>query len=110
MATVEIDGIETQNELRGEGPPLLMYAPGGFDAQISKWSDLGVYKRIRLLDHLPGVAPLCAICSGLLLLGLGCSQGCVVGRCGRAARRGLFGFVLRAAAEPKCSGRERGYQ
>lgn len=53
MATVEIDGIETHYELRGEGPPLLMYAPGGFDAQISKWSDLGVYKRIRLLDHLP---------------------------------------------------------
>jgi hypothetical protein len=29
---VEIDGIETHYELRGEGPPLLMYAPGGFDA------------------------------------------------------------------------------
>jgi len=53
MATVEIDGIETHYEVRGEGPPLLMFAPGGFDAQISKWSDLGVYKRIRLLDHLP---------------------------------------------------------
>ncbi len=53
MVTVEIDGIETHYEVRGEGPPLLMFAPGGFDAQISKWSDLGVYKRIRLLDHLP---------------------------------------------------------
>ena len=53
MATAVIDGIETHYEKRGEGPPLLMYAPGGFDAQISKWSDLGVYKRIRLLDHLP---------------------------------------------------------
>ena len=53
MATAVIDGIETHYEVRGEGPPLLMYAPGGFDAQISKWSDLGVYKRIRLLDHLP---------------------------------------------------------
>ncbi len=54
MPTAEIDGIETNYEIRGDGPPLLMYAPGGFDAQISKWSDLGVYKRIRPLDHLPG--------------------------------------------------------
>ncbi|MBT8455178.1 MAG: alpha/beta hydrolase [Alphaproteobacteria bacterium] len=53
MPTAEIDGIETHYEVMGDGPPLLMYAPGGFDAQISKWSDLGVYKRIRLLDHLP---------------------------------------------------------
>ncbi|MFN3145034.1 MAG: alpha/beta hydrolase [Paracoccaceae bacterium] len=53
MPSAVIDGIETNYELRGEGPPLLMYAPGGFDAQISKWWDLGVYKRIRLLDHLP---------------------------------------------------------
>jgi pimeloyl-ACP methyl ester carboxylesterase len=53
MPFAEIDGIETHYEVRGDGPPLLMYAPGGFDAQIGKWSDLGVYKRIRLLDHLP---------------------------------------------------------
>ena len=38
----------------GEGPPLLMYAPGGFDATIEKWTSLGVYARIRLLEHLPG--------------------------------------------------------
>ena len=53
MATVTVDGIETHYEVRGTGPALLMYAPGGFDAQISKWSELGVYKRIRLLNHLP---------------------------------------------------------
>lgn len=53
MPVVDIDGIETHYEVRGDGPPLLMYAPGGFDAQIGKWTDLGVYKRIRLLDHLP---------------------------------------------------------
>lgn len=53
MPTAEIDGIETNYEVMGDGPPLLMFAPGGFDAQMSKWSDLGVYKRIRLLDHLP---------------------------------------------------------
>lgn len=53
MPMVEIDGLETHYQVQGDGPPLLMFAPGGFDAQISKWSDLGVYKRIRLLDHLP---------------------------------------------------------
>jgi pimeloyl-ACP methyl ester carboxylesterase len=53
MPVARIDGIDTYYDVRGDGPPLLMFAPGGFDAQISKWSDLGVYKRIRLLDHLP---------------------------------------------------------
>jgi pimeloyl-ACP methyl ester carboxylesterase len=37
----------------GAGPPLLMYAPGGFDATVEKWSALGVYARIKLLDYLP---------------------------------------------------------
>ncbi len=53
MAFADIDGISTRYEVIGEGPPLLMFAPGGFDARLEKWSDLGVYKRIRLLDHLP---------------------------------------------------------
>jgi len=53
MPSVEIDGIATYYEVHGEGPPLLMFAPGGFDARIEKWSDLGVYKRIRLMEHLP---------------------------------------------------------
>jgi pimeloyl-ACP methyl ester carboxylesterase len=30
-----------------------MYAPGGFDATIEKWSTQSVYARIKLLDHLP---------------------------------------------------------
>ncbi len=53
MPTAVTDGIETHYETVGDGPPLLMFAPGGFDARIEKWSDLGVYQRIRLLDHLP---------------------------------------------------------
>lgn len=53
MPTVLIDGLETHYELRGEGPPLLMFAPGGFDASLDKWSNLGIYAKIRLLDHLP---------------------------------------------------------
>jgi pimeloyl-ACP methyl ester carboxylesterase len=30
-----------------------MYSPGGFDATVEKWSTLGVYAAIKLLDHLP---------------------------------------------------------
>lgn len=52
MATATIDGIETRYELVGEGPPLLMHAPGGFDATVEKWSTLGIYKEIRFLDQL----------------------------------------------------------
>jgi pimeloyl-ACP methyl ester carboxylesterase len=48
-----IDGIATRYEVVGEGPPLLMYAPGGFDATIEKWRAAGVYERIKLLEHLP---------------------------------------------------------
>jgi len=48
-----IDGIATRYEIIGDGPPLLMYAPGGFDATIEKWRSGGVYERIRLLEHLP---------------------------------------------------------
>jgi pimeloyl-ACP methyl ester carboxylesterase len=52
MATAVIDGIETRYEVAGSGPPLLMYAPGGFDATIEKWSTLGVYARVRPLAAL----------------------------------------------------------
>jgi pimeloyl-ACP methyl ester carboxylesterase len=51
--TAVIDGIATRYDVLGEGPPLLMYAPGGFDATIEKWSTQGVYSRIKLLEHLP---------------------------------------------------------
>jgi pimeloyl-ACP methyl ester carboxylesterase len=53
VAEAIIDGIATRYEVLGDGPPLLMYAPGGFDATIEKWSTQGVYTRIKLLDHLP---------------------------------------------------------
>ncbi len=53
MAFATIDGLSTRYEVKGEGPPLLMYSPGGFDARIEKWTDLGVYARVKLLDHLP---------------------------------------------------------
>ena len=52
MPTVMIDGIETRYEVLGSGPALLMYAPGGFDATIEKWSGLGIYEKVKPLAHL----------------------------------------------------------
>jgi len=53
MPSTIIDGIKTNYEIVGEGPPLLMFSPGGFDASLDKWRTLSVYKRIKLLNHLP---------------------------------------------------------
>jgi pimeloyl-ACP methyl ester carboxylesterase len=54
VPTAIIDGIPTRYEVVGSGPPLLMFAPGGFDASLEKWSTLGVYARTKLLDGLSG--------------------------------------------------------
>ena len=53
MAKATIDGISTRYEVIGSGPAILMFSPGGFDATLDKWRSLGVYERIKLLDHLP---------------------------------------------------------
>jgi len=53
MPAAIIDGIATRYDVVGSGPPLLMYAPAGFDASLEKWTTQGVYARIKLLEHLP---------------------------------------------------------
>src|SRR5205814_10321679 len=53
VAEAVLGGIRTHYDIVGDGPPLLMYAPGGFDAAIDKWRTQGVYARVKLLDHLP---------------------------------------------------------
>ena len=53
MPSAIIEGITTRYEVMGSGPPLLMYAPAGFDATLEKWSTQGVYAKIKLLEHLP---------------------------------------------------------
>ena len=53
MASAIIDGITTRYEVLGSGPPLLMYAPGGFNAVMENWRTQGVYAKLKLLDHLP---------------------------------------------------------
>ena len=56
-----IDGIATRYEVVGAGPPLLMYAPGGFDAMIENWSTQSIYAKIKPLDHCRNTSP--ASCS-----------------------------------------------
>ena len=52
MAFAVVDGIKTRYEVAGSGPPLLMYAPAGFDATLEKWTTQGVYAKTRMLAHL----------------------------------------------------------
>ncbi len=53
MPTAIIDGIKTNYDVLGDGPPLLMYSPGGFNAVIDTWRTQGVYAKVKFLDHLP---------------------------------------------------------
>lgn len=52
MPAAILDGISTRYEVVGSGPPLLMYSPGGYEATIEKWSAIGVYAKIKILDYL----------------------------------------------------------
>ena len=54
MPFADIDGIRTHYQVNGEGPPLLMMAPAGFDASISRWRLNGVWKDLQPLDSLAG--------------------------------------------------------
>jgi len=52
MPIEKVAGLDVHYEVRGTGPALLMFAPGGFDATIEKWSTAGVWKTLRPLDSL----------------------------------------------------------
>jgi pimeloyl-ACP methyl ester carboxylesterase len=49
---VDAAGIRTRYETVGEGPPVLMFSPGGFDARLENWSSFSVYARLGLLPAL----------------------------------------------------------
>lgn len=38
MPTATVDGIPTRYEVSGDGPPLLMFSPGGFDSTLDNWT------------------------------------------------------------------------
>ena len=52
MPIVEIDGLRTRFETIGEGPALLMFSPGGFDASLENWTSFGRYKDLGFIDAL----------------------------------------------------------
>lgn len=52
MATALCDGIETRYELSGDGPPLLLFSPGGFNARLENWWTFGIYQRLGLVERL----------------------------------------------------------
>ena len=52
MPFATLDGIRTRYEVGGDGPPLLLFSPGGFNATIENWSTFSIYRRLNLLRHL----------------------------------------------------------
>ena len=52
MPSAVADGITTRYEVAGEGPPLLLFSPGGFNATLDNWNAFGIYQRLNLLEHL----------------------------------------------------------
>ena len=52
MPTATLDGIETYYEIYGSGTPILMCAPGGFDATIDKWRVASAWTGINAFDAL----------------------------------------------------------
>jgi pimeloyl-ACP methyl ester carboxylesterase len=47
-----IDGIRTRYEVIGEGPPVLLFSPGGFNATLENWRAFGIYERLNLVEEL----------------------------------------------------------
>lgn len=52
MPFVEIEGIRTRYEVVGEGPPILMFSPGGFDSSLDNWTTFGRYKDLGFVESL----------------------------------------------------------
>jgi pimeloyl-ACP methyl ester carboxylesterase len=52
MSTATIDGLKVHYEVFGAGAPLLMFAPGGFDATIEKWRTASAWTGIDALEAL----------------------------------------------------------
>lgn len=52
MPVAMLGGLEVYYETRGSGVPLLMLAPGGFDATIDKWLATNAWKGINALEKL----------------------------------------------------------
>ena len=52
MPVANVDGIDTYYEIQGSGTPILMCAPGGFDATIDKWRVASAWTGINAIQAL----------------------------------------------------------
>ena len=52
MPVAMVDDLEIYYETQGNGTPLLMLAPGGFDATIDKWRSASAWKAINAIEKL----------------------------------------------------------
>ena len=50
MAYAQVNGLQVHYEVHGSGPPMIMMAPGAFDATIDKWSTTLVWSQVRPLE------------------------------------------------------------
>jgi pimeloyl-ACP methyl ester carboxylesterase len=47
-----VDGLEINYQISGSGTPILLFAPGGFDATIDKWHDASAWKEMDAIAAL----------------------------------------------------------
>jgi pimeloyl-ACP methyl ester carboxylesterase len=47
-----VDGLEINYQISGSGTPILLFAPGGFDATIDKWRDASAWKEMDAIAAL----------------------------------------------------------
>lgn len=52
MPFAVLDGIRTRYETIGQGPELLLFSPGGFDASLENWTSFGRYRDLGLVESL----------------------------------------------------------
>ena len=52
MSKVTIDGLDTNYEVHGSGPAILMLAPGAFDATIDKWTNTRAWRAVNAVEVL----------------------------------------------------------
>jgi pimeloyl-ACP methyl ester carboxylesterase len=52
VSWVDADGIRTRFKVLGQGPPILLFSPGGFDASLEAWHSHDHYRRLGLLESL----------------------------------------------------------
>jgi len=52
MPQATINGLKINCAVHGNGPPMIMLSPGGFDSNIDGWSSRSVWKELRPLETL----------------------------------------------------------